>query len=148
MIDKKKKQKKQKKELSPQITEETGVISDETLKLLAENIDKSIVVPESNKNSETFFKEVVNAMNKEENISMKTEYLGVRENFTGTKLEFLALMGNMPYLKRFVKIFETKRVSLGRKGRKEDVMILQERNAEIQREKQTDFANLFNVGKT
>lgn len=84
--------------------------------------------------SDTFFKNIVNQLNDKNNISLKTEYLNVTENFVGTKLEFLSKYGNMPYLKEFVNIFEIKRVSLERKGRKELIMALQNRQQEIEQQ--------------
>lgn len=141
----KKKSKKEKKPINPEIVErDTSDMNTDELRLIAESIEKSTIIPKD-KDKDNFFQAIVKSMNDVKNISMKTEYLGVKENYTGTKLDYLATMGNMPYLKKFVQTFETKRVSLGRKGRKEDVMILQEREREIAKENQKDFSKLFNI---
>lgn len=107
--------------------------------------DDNIIIDKKN-DTESFFKELVTSMNDVKNISMKTEYINISENFNGAKLEFLAIYGNMPYLRNFITIFEKKRVSLQRKGRKEDVMILQKREEEIQKEKLQNLNNMFNIG--
>ena len=141
----KKKQKKDLLKLKPtMIQQKENDLGKTELLDLAKSFSDSKIVLEDDKDKNIFVK-VVQDMNDPKNISMKTEYLSVRENFAGVKLEFLARYGNMPYLDGFVETFETKRVSLHRKGRQEDVLILQERRAEEQRTKLEDFAKLFNA---
>lgn len=82
-------------------------------------------------NSDSFFKEVITQLLSGDNISLKTEYINQNENFAGSKLEFLAKFGNMPYLTDFIKIFETKRVSLGRKSRIELIKAFEKRDEEV-----------------
>lgn len=104
--------------------------------VILEEIKKSTIFETSNEDGDSFFKGVINhLMNIKNNVSTKTEYLSVNENFTGTKLQFLADCGNIPYLKEFMTIFETKRISLERKGRKELLIALKERQQELERER-------------
>lgn len=105
-----------------------------------------IVKMESGQNSsDSFFRWIITALFSKENISLKTEYLNVNENFIGSKLEFLSKYGNMPYLSEFLEIFETKRVSLDRKGRKEILMALQKREEEIQQDKLRNMRGLLGM---
>jgi hypothetical protein len=91
--------------------------------------------------SDSFFKATVNQLNSPKNIGMKTEYRDVNENFSGAKLHYLGQFCNMPYLKEFVEVFETKRVSLERKGRIEIIKALQERRQEIELEQRKLMMN-------
>ena len=118
-----------KKELNPVMEEVKGKINDSDLKELLKGID--IIKTDSKDDADSFFRGVLNNLMNDKNISLKTEYLNVAENFSGAKLEFLSTYGNMPYLSEFIKIFETKRVSLERKSRKEIVMTLEKREQEI-----------------
>ena len=135
---------KDKKELNPEIVESKAGLSNEELNLMSKAIESGTVVLDD-KEDKSIFKAVITGLNSVKNISMKTEYLNVRENYTGVKLEFMAKMGNMPYLDTFVKIFETKRVSYQRKGRQEDVMIMQERHREEERDKSKELAKMFGI---
>lgn len=142
---KKKKEEKQEEEINPTVIDrEENNYDIEELKAIGNAIENTTIKTQS-EDKHSFYKEIIKGMNDKNNISMKTEYLGVRENYTGTKLEFLSTMGNMPYLKSFVRIFETKRVSLGRKGRKEDVMILQEKERIEQKERQENYNKMFGM---
>jgi hypothetical protein len=129
--EKAKQQQKNKKVLDPQIRQMESVKSNPVIL----NESDFVKLESTGSNSDSFFKWIINALFSKENISLKTEYLNVNENFIGSKLEFLSKYGNMPYLNEFLDIFETKRVSLGRKGRKEILMALQKREEEIQQEK-------------
>lgn len=116
---------------------------------LAEAIENSTIGNDKSEDStESFFKEVAKGLDDIKKISLNTEYLSVPENFTGVNLEFLGSYANMPYLKVWILIFEKKRVSLHRKGRQEKVMILQQRNQEIERQQQVNFQKMFNVNPT
>lgn len=88
----------------------------------------------SNDSSDSFFKSTVRELNSPKNISMKTEYRNVQENFAGAKLSYLGEFYNIPGLPEFMVLFETKRVSLERKGRIEIIKALQERRQEIELE--------------
>ncbi len=129
--EKAKQQQKNNKVLDPQIRQMESVKSNPVIL----NESDFVKLESTGSNSDSFFKWIINALFSKENISLKTEYLNVNENFIGSKLEFLSKYGNMPYLNEFLDIFETKRVSLGRKGRKEILMALQKREEEIQQEK-------------
>ena len=97
------------------------------------------------KDDESYIITVLKELFNKENISTKTEYRNVNENFVGTKLTFLAKYGNFPYLNEFVEIFETKRVSLERKGRIEIIKALEKREQEEQMEHQKKMAGLLGV---
>jgi hypothetical protein len=88
--------------------------------------------------SDNFFRSVVTKMLNDEDISLKTEYMNVNENFSGAKLEFLAVYGNMPYLSAFIRTLEIKRVSLGRKSRIELIKAFERRDEEIQAQQRLD----------
>lgn len=120
--------KKKEKELKPIVEDHTD------LKIPELDIDKFINIDKSGvqDESDNFFRAVVNKLLNAEDISLKTEYLTVNENFAGAKLEFLAKYGNMPYLKDFIRILETKRVSLHRKSRIELIKAFERRDEEIQ----------------
>lgn len=80
----------------------------------------------------SYFTNVLDKLMSKDDISLKTEYINVNENFAGVVLDFLGEYANMPYLNRFVELWEMKRVSLGRKSRKEMVMTLEKRETEVQ----------------
>lgn len=110
------------------------VKKNDELKILMETINKEF--SGNNENDITgYFIAILNNLLSEKDISMKTEYLNVQENFNAVRLEFLAKYCKMPYLRDFIKMFEKKRVSLERKGRKELVMTLEKRE-EAQKEQQ------------
>ena len=134
---------KEKKELKPEIKEMQPLI---TIPENKENITPDeVFIPKNSENSDSFFRNLLNKLFDKKDISLKTEYLNVMENFTGSKLEFLSKYGNMPYLNEFVDIFETKRVSLKRKGRQEIIMALQQREQELQAEQQQRFKTMFGM---
>ena len=120
---------KKEKELKPEIQE-----IEYNTKPIVQSDMEIVKVNGGAENSDSFFRNVVNKLFDNSEISLKTEYLNVTENFSGSKLEFLSAYGNMPYLKEFITIFEKKRVSLERKGRKEILMALQQRQEEIKQE--------------
>lgn len=126
------KEKKQ-KELNPKIEDKTNIeFNDEEIinKLEQSNLI-NIQKDSSSDESDNFFRRVITEMLNDNNISLKTEYLNANEVFTGVKLEFLAKKGNMPYLKDFVQIFETKRVSLERKSRIELIKAFEKRDEDL-----------------
>ena len=139
--------KKKKKELNPQITEVGDQGSSEELKQIALDIEKSTDINTFNQgdSSETFFKNVVGKLFDDKNISAKTEYIGVRENFMGSKLTFLSKHCNLPFLEQFINVFEEKRISLDRKGRKEILMALQERRQEQQAQQFNQMRGMFGL---
>lgn len=96
-------------------------------------------------NSDSYFKSVVTNLMDTKNPSTKTEYRNVAENFTGAKLTFLALYGNIPLLSPFVDIFEIKRISLERKSRKELIMALVEREQEVRRQAENRTRGLLGI---
>lgn len=95
--------------------------------------------------TDSYFKNVVNNLMNDTNISLKTEYLSVMENFTGAKLTFLSKFGNMPYIDDFINTFETKRVSLLRKSRIEIIRALEKREEEIRLQKANQLNNMFGL---
>ena len=95
--------------------------------------------------NDSFFKTIINKLFDKTDISLKTEYLNTMENFAGSKLQFLAKYGNMPYLNEFIDIFETKRVSLKRKGRQEIIMALQQKEQEDVSEKAQQLKSIFGI---
>lgn len=108
--------------------------------------DDSIEFEEKKDDSaDSFFKAVVNNLMSPENISMKTEYKSVQENFSGSKIDFLSTFANMPYLATFLKSWELKRVSLERKGRIELIKALEKREQEIQAQKQDNLRTMFGI---
>jgi hypothetical protein len=75
----------------------------------------------------------------------KTEYINTKENFVGAKLTFLARYGNIPYLEEFINIFERKRISLERKGRKEIIMALEKRQEEIDKQRESRLQSALGI---
>jgi len=136
---------KKEKELNPIIEKKEINIDRDLLLDIAENIENNTINFQKQDDSESFFKAIVSEMNSDKNISTKTEYLGVTENFSGTRLEFFSIYANIPFLKKFVNIFETKRVSLNRQGRSEMVALLKERNQELKTNEMKNFSRLFGV---
>lgn len=134
------------KELHPTIIEKSSTLNSDELKQIATDIKESTIVTTSDDNStDSYFRGVLDKLFDRKDVSSKTEYLSVTENFAGAKIEFYARFGNMPYLNNFMNIFETKRISLERKGRKEILMGLQERKQEIENQRMSNLKNLFNV---
>lgn len=138
--------KKEKKELNPQITESKNNIDEEKLKTIAESLNKSIIFDKNqNSDSDSYFRAVLDKLFSSENISQKTEYIGIAENFHGAKLTFLGKYCNVPLLEKFIEVFEEKRVSLERKGRKEILIALENRQQEIDKDKLNNMAKMFNM---
>jgi len=137
--------KKEKIELKPEI-KEIKINNDKNL--LQNDLNDLFITKdfEKSNDADSFFKSVVNKLSPEsEGISTKTEYLNVVENFSGSKLEFLADFGKMPYAKKFIHVWETKRISLERKGRIELVRIMEKREEEL-RFQQQQTANKILMG--
>lgn len=108
------------------------------------DLDKDTYILEGeDTGGDSYFKSIVNMLMDKTNPSTKTEYLNVKENFVGAKLSFLAIHGNIPYLQDFVNIFELKRISLERKGRKELIMSLVERQQELERQRDERLKQMF-----
>jgi hypothetical protein len=137
--------KKEEKPLTPKIDEVGGQIKDEDLKEIARDLKETGFIQPTGSSTDSYFRGVLDKLFDTKEVSSKTEYLNVQENFNGTKLEFYASFGNMPYLRNFMKTFETKRISLERKGRKEILMGLQERKQEMEAERMQNLRNFFNV---
>lgn len=116
--------KKEKELIPPKVEELQNKIPDIELPEVISSEEDIKFIPSSESGSDSFFKHIIKELFGLNNISLKTEYLNVTENFVGTKLDFLSKYGNMPYLEEFMQKFEIKRVSLGRKGRKEILMAL------------------------
>lgn len=96
--------------------------------------------------SDNFFRAVIEEMLSDKNISLKTEYVNLNENFSGAKLEFLAKYAGMPQLHDFINILEIKRVSFGRKSRVELIKAFEKRDEEIQaQERIKDFKTMLGV---
>lgn len=136
---------KKEEKLNPEIERVNVDVNTEELKVLAQEMQSTIVSSKNDNDSDTYFRNIVNSLDDRKKISTNTEYLSVQENFTGTKLEFLSQFAYMPFLKNFVEIFETKRVSLERKGRIEKIKALQERQQELKTERLQNLANVFGV---
>lgn len=137
---------KKKEELKPEVEQKKSTIEVNDLKEIATIMSNIPTTSDNNKDDgDTYFRNALNKLFDEDNIELKTEYINVLENFTGAKLTFLARYGNMPYLDKFVDIFERKRVSLERKGRQEIILALKERSEEIKRDGQTALRNLFGI---
>lgn len=140
------KKKEDKNKLNPTIVKsEISQEQQNALLNIAQDIKNSDVIPKSDDSADSFFREIIKSLNDTDNISTKTEYLNVSENFAGTRLEFYSEFAFMPFLKNFVRTFETKRVSLERKGRKELIMALQEKHQEMKQDKLQNFAKMFDV---
>ena len=99
-----------KKELQPIIEEKKADINQAELKQISEQLQRSVVTSSATDDTDTFYKNIVNHLYDKTDIETKTEYLNITENFTGTKLSFLAKFGNMPYLEKFVEIFESSNI--------------------------------------
>lgn len=140
--------KKQKKELSPKIEEMKGNIDNKELMEIGQELKNYALAKDikQDDSADTFFRNVVQSLYSRKDISTKTEYLNVIENYIGTKLDFLSLYGNMPFLNKFINIFETKRVSLNRKGRQEIIMALQEKRQEEMQQRTNNLKNIFGIG--
>lgn len=138
---------KKEKQLNPIISKTGKKIDDKGKKemlLIAERIESLKKEYSGNDDDiNSFFVAVINKLFDTKDISLKTEYLNVGENFAGTRLEFYSKYANMPYLANFIEIFEKKRVSLERKGRKEIVMSLKDREQEIQRQQALKMGGQF-----
>jgi len=135
LIKEEKSTKEDKKKLNPVIIEHEGMDIDNLEEIKKALTDSKIFdyKQESNKDmSDNFFRAVITEMMNDNNISLKTEYLNQNENFSGSKLEFLSKYANMPQLHDFIKILETKRVSLNRKSRIELIKAFDKREEEIQ----------------
>lgn len=137
--------KKEEKVLNPKIEEVKGQIDEEDLKEIVKDLKETGIIQASGSSTDSYFRGVLDKLFDTKDVSSKTEYLNVPENFNGTKLEFYASFGNMPYLKNFMKTFETKRISLERKGRKEILMGLQERKQEMEAQRMENLRSFFNV---
>lgn len=139
--------KKEEKKINPIMEDNTDVLVDPKIKegiLQDLQAIKEKYGGDKDKDIESFFTEVLKQLLNKDNISLKTEYLNVNENFAGVRLEFLSRFANMPYLHDFIDIFEQKRVSLERKSRKEIVMVLEKREQEVQRQEMKDARqNMF-----
>lgn len=92
-----------------------------------------------------FLKTVLKNFFDKKDISMKTEYLNVSENYIGTKLQFMSEQLNMPYMGKFIEIFEIKRVSLERKGRKEILMLGKEMEQEDREQRMNQVRRMFGL---
>lgn len=138
---------KEKESLNPEIVESEPIEIDKgELMKVAENLQNAVVIPQQEDTADNFFRGLVKSLDSPDTISTNTEYLSIPENFTGTKLEFLSQFAYMPFLKNFVAIFETKRVSLQRKGRIEKIKAIQERQQELKMERLQNFSRLFDIG--
>lgn len=107
-------------------------------------LSSDLIIQEESKD-DSYFKAIIEQLFSNDSIEKKTEYLNVNENFLGAKLTFLAKFGNIPNLEEFVNIFERKRVSLERKGRKEIIMALEKREEEEQRQKDERLKNILGL---
>jgi len=133
---------KKKKELKPVIEKIDFPVSN---RQVLNDIEDSEIILEDSETSDSFFKSIINKLFSKDNIELKTEYRNVTENFAGTKLTFLARHGNIPYLEEFIEIFEHKRVSLERKGRKEIIMALEKREEEVKRMQENKLKSLIGI---
>ncbi len=139
--------KKEIKELKPKIKEvgDMTEVNKELINIAKDIQDTTSAHSVKSDDSDTFFRSIVNSLNSKEDISTKTEYIGVRENFFGIKATFFGRKCNIPFLEDFIEIFEEKRVSLDRKGRKEILMALQERRQELEHQRMNNLSKMFNV---
>jgi len=138
--------KKKEIKLKPKMTEEKAVVNLQDLKQIAENIKNSTHIETTDKksDSDTFFRSILTQLfDTTQNVSAKTEYISLGENFTGAKLEYLSTLGNIPYLKEFINIFEIKRISYLRKGRQEIILALKEREQEVRQQQINQMAGMF-----
>lgn len=138
---------KKEKELNPKLEEKSNYeITSQEMKNIVKSLEENTDVKTFGENTDdSFYKNVLNKLFDEKEMSTKTEYLSVRENFLGAKLEFYAKFGNIPQLKNFIDVFEKKRVSLNRKGRIEILKSLQERQQDTQENKLNNLKNLFGI---
>jgi hypothetical protein len=137
--------KKEKKPLNPQIEQSGDIVDQEKLEAFTKAVQDSETIEGGGGDASTFFRSILKQFFSTKNIGMKTEYLNVYENYIGAKLDFLSAEIDMPYMNRFIKMFEIKRVSLERKGRKELLMSIQERNKEIEEQKMSQLKSFFGM---
>lgn len=103
--------------------------------------DDDIIETSPKSDADSFFRNAVNMLyDTKKDVSAKTEYLNVMENFAGAKLEFLADFCKMPYLRNFLEAWEIKRISLERKGRKEILLALEKRQEELNAQQSRMFS--------
>lgn len=135
---------KKPRELNPEIVDNSSTVPAIPIKM---DLDADDDYQVSGDNStDSYFKNIVNALfDTKKNVSAKTEYMSVKENFSGAKLEFLADFCNMPYLHKFIHHLEIKRISLERKGRKEILMALEKREEELKMQTQRDMMLRFGL---
>ncbi len=141
--------KKEEKKLNPTIENKSEGLnfSKEDMQEYADKIESSMEVDTGvNDSSDSFFREVVKSLSDAKNISLKTEYLDVDENYDGARLEFLSKWGGMPYLKDFIHTLEIKRVSLERKGRIELIRTMEKRDEDLRLQQQNQFKNMLGMG--
>ena len=107
--------------------------------------ENNFIVSSNEDEQDSFFKSIVNKMFDNTDTETKTEYINTKENFVGAKLTFLARYGNIPYLEEFINIFERKRISLERKGRKEIIMALEKRQEEIDKQRESRLQSALGI---
>jgi len=112
---------------------------------IGKQIEKGIVIDNKNDSSDSFFRNILDRLFEDKNTSTKTEYRNVKENFAGAKLEYMGVYCNMPFLKKFVNIFEQKRISLERKGRQEIIMALAEKRKEEEAERNNSLKTMLGI---
>lgn len=141
--------KKKEEILDPKIIDNTKKFKDldrkELLNIAEEIKESTIETSFGNDNADSFFREVVNKLMSKKDISLKTDYLNVNENFAGSKIDFIGRNGNMPILNDWLETWEIKRTSLERKSRKEIIMALEKREEELKNRQQNALRNMFGI---
>lgn len=137
--------KKDKNILLPEIKHSSSSIDINEFREIAENMQDNMEVDGFRDSSDSFFREVVKSLSDPKNISLKTEYLDVEENYDGARLEFMSKWAGMSYLHDFIKTLEIKRVSLERKGRIELIRTMEKRDEELRLQQQTQFKSMLGM---
>lgn len=134
---------KKKEPLKPEIIENNPDLNLPMVNI--ENLDKQVeintILDIDNTDEDSFFKAVVSQLYNNENVETKTENSGVRESFFLTRMSLIAKTYDVPIMGDFINILERKRISIDRKGRKELIVSLLERQQEIERQRASQQAN-------
>lgn len=146
MTEKKEKQKK-KVVLNPTIINNDNYSEDvKNLNKFIKNDDLvEIQKPNTISEIDNIFRAIIQEFFNDNNISLKTEYVSLNENFAGAKLEFLSKYANVPLMHDFLKTLETKRVSLNRKSRIEMIKVFDKRDEEIAAQNRTNTLKMLGM---
>lgn len=135
--------KKKDKDKEPPMMKRVQVVPPEThIKL--EGDENDLTLEKENGGDEggfSFFRKIIDNLFSPNNVSAKTEYVSGEENLYASMLEFVAVYGDVPAIKEFIRIFETKRISLKRQGRIEIIKALEKRQEEMDYQRNQQMIN-------